>query len=140
MGASGARYLLMKGNACGAIRAGADQWRGLTKTEKKGNANQLESLFALTPVSLFPLITCSLRVIRAGYTTTKVDALYSQPGGAPDPAPLSSVWGFIRQKSYILNATGRKISMLILSVSASLSFLHNHSCFHQRPTSSCWLL
>lgn len=78
----------MKGNACRAIRAGADQWRGLTKTgKKKGNANQLESLFALTPLSLFPLITCSLRVIRAGYTTTKVVALYSQPGGAPDTPP-----------------------------------------------------
>lgn len=108
MGASGARYLLMKGNACGAIRAGADQWRGLTKTEKKGNANQLESLFALTPVSLFPLITCSLRVIRAGYTTTKVDALYSQPGGAPDPPPPQLSLGLYKTKILYIKCNWKK--------------------------------
>ena len=42
------------------------------KEKKKGNANQLESLFALKPLSLFPLITCSLKVIRPGYKTTTV--------------------------------------------------------------------
>lgn len=43
-------------------------WGGGHK--KKGN--QLESLFALKPFSLFPLIICSLKVIRLGCTATTV--------------------------------------------------------------------
>lgn len=89
----------------GDTRGGRSMERADKDGQKKGNANQLESLFALTPVSLFPLITCSLRVIRAGCTTTTVVALYSQPGGPP-------VGGFIRQKSYILTVTGIKISII----------------------------
>lgn len=86
--------------------------------KKKGNANQLESLFALTPVSLFPLITCSLRVIRAGCTTTTVVALYSQPGGPP-------VGGFIRQKSCILTVTGIKIRIIVsVPLPRSLPFFY----------------
>ena len=95
-------------------------------------------------MSLFPLITCSLRVIRDGYATTKVVALYFQPGrgggrgpGAqtpahrgpdprppgprPPPTPLAAlVWGLIRPKT--LHVRGNWTSMLLLSAAASLFF------------------